>query len=310
MSDTRYPGRAPWDEVWFLEGVDASGAGFWLRGTIHDGVDPHVGVWAVWDGGEEPVRSWASLPLATVGTRGARLAHPDLELTADRFRGVTPRVRWDLRLEATVTPVPLVPALLERLGVGRTYEPVMPAARVRGTLEVDGATHAIDGSGVLGHLFGGRSRVASWGWCHAHDLAHDPPVVVEVLSARLGRPGRALPALTSVVVHWGDEVTALTSPTDLVRTRAHLGHESWRVRARHAGVDLAVEIGLGPAAHTTLARYDDPEGQPSWCRNTTHGLLSVRLADGARVRRWRTERALAELAGRVRPDGVVQIPLR
>ncbi|MCB9682313.1 MAG: hypothetical protein H6733_12675 [Alphaproteobacteria bacterium] len=308
MTATRYPGHAPWDEAWFLEGTLDDGLGVWLRYTVSDGVHPHVGVWAA-VGPEHTGHRTVPLGDARWGD-DPKIAAADAVLTERLARGSAGRIAWDLTLGARRAAPSLVPAVLDRLGVGRTYAPEASAVDVQGTLTIDGAVRPVQGRMVFGHLWGARSRVARWGWCHAIGFEDAPEVIFQALAAELGTPERHLPALTTLHLQMPGAAWDRTRPHQLITTRSRFDADRWSMVSRGRAVTIRATFDLGPPERRVLAAYVDPEGVPSWCRNTTFGVLTVDVLDrrsGTRTH-LRTARALGEIAGRVRPDGDVVLP--
>ncbi|MCA9571674.1 MAG: hypothetical protein KC656_27740, partial [Myxococcales bacterium] len=140
MTHARHPGHGPWDEVWFVEGVDASGAGFWVRVAIEQGAHGpgRLACWAIWDG-DDVVASWSEVPLAPRAPGTDPQVHQgDVEVSGGkrvrRHRGRTPRIAWDLTVAPRGPAPDVVPRLLETLGVGRTYASEAPCAGIAGTI--------------------------------------------------------------------------------------------------------------------------------------------------------------------------------
>lgn len=300
MPQLRWPRTAPWDEAFFLEWVDTTGVGWWFRWTLSDGVRPRLGVWAMGDDGLLREGARRELPLKSLqAAPGGWIAGDGFWFGPDRATGSAGRLSWDLALKTTEPTWRSVPVLLETFGVGRTYEPLLPGVWVEGTVVVDGVPSVVRGRGTAGHLFGAKNRLARWAWVHASDFGED--VVFEVLSAQVGTTS-ARP-MTSVHLRVGDRSWTLSGLIDLVRTRAALSASTLTVRATHGSV--AIEATMTLPVTPVVARYEDPSGAASTCRNSTRCTLAVRVIDRRHGidRAFRTERAIGEIGTRGEPDG-------
>lgn len=175
-------------EAFFLVLRDAaSGAAFWLRHEA--GAAGGRCQWAVTDRGGVRQGEWPEPPFAGFGRRGSRAAGP----------GGSWDLTWD---DGSVPPYALVPRWLWRLGLaGTMYVTSAPAARVSGSVSLDGRRWELSGApGCVGHVWG-RRRAARWRWAHAY--WPERGVAVEALTAQ-GRLGRwRTPPLTATVLWRG-----------------------------------------------------------------------------------------------------------
>lgn len=310
-----WEGGAPWDEVWFLELHLDAHTSLWLRYTLlarPDGARRRV--WAIWSHRGAVIADTLLHAEAALTREPPSALHqsPGGSLTPQRATGRLGRFAWDLALDPGGPDRPPghahVPAMLTRLGLGRTYESAAADLRAEGWVTVDGATHAVRARGVLGHIFGRRNRTQAWAWAHAHGFHGAPSTVLEGISARLGHP--SAPPLTSLRLAWPGGALAFSGLRDVVRTRSQFdatGGQRWTFAAHHAGGSLEGEARLGPTV--ALLQYEDEAGRPLWCRNAADSSVSldVRLRGGP-ARHLRSVSAVFELATRTRPEGAVVAP--
>lgn len=310
----RWQRTAPWDEAYFLEGIDQHGTGWWFRWTLtHGEGDPQVGLWLARDDGRHPVGAHrrmtaevlrAAPPVA--GRPGGWIAGQGFWLSPDRAEGMIPEAgaAWALELHAGDAPYRMVPRMLELLRLGRTYEPLLPAVTFGGLVTFDGKDVLVQGRGTVGHVFGARNRLVRWVWTHAH--IPEQEATIEVLSARLG--GRFVRPLTTVFVRIGANTWTLSGLRDALRTEVREDGDTLHVTA---GSDaLAIELTWRLGSHPVVARYDGPDGAVHTCRNSTRCTLAVRVADRTRKvdRAVRTDRAIGEVGTHGPPDGDPTIP--
>lgn len=288
---------APFAEAWFLEACLPDGSGLWVRHTLTDGSHREAAVWAMHSGDQLTAHKLAFDLDTLAHGDGVLFAGGGARLTPDRAIGALGPLRWDLHLHGGPLRHRHVPALLTRLGLGRTYEPAWPQLRLTGTLQLHGRALPVDGAvGVLGHLYGRRNRVVWWGWAHA---TFDDGSVFECVSARLGHP--QAPPITSILWHTPTQTWRWSGVRDLVRTRSTHTDTTWTLRARTGGTTLRARFTL-PDRHVQ-ARYHDPDGRTSCCRNSHRCRLVVQLdgPHGSTVQV--TNRALGELGDRIdRPN--------
>ncbi len=298
----RWPGRAPWEEVWFVELSLARHRSVWLRYTITDGPDPQCALWAIVAGPEGVRAHRTEFPLSQLGPRHPMDLGPEGFLSASRAEGRCGPCGWSLALIDRGRRHTHVPSLIRRLGVGRHYAPAVLDLRATGTVRWGDETYTLtDTPGVLGHIHGRHNRTRAWAWAHcAHFDGHD--AVFEGLSVQLGGSRARTPPLTSTVLHLGDHAYRFSRTRDLLVTRSRFAGNHWALHSRRPGVSLRGVLELDPA-HTALVRYAPPGGQPSWCRNSGSARLRLTLVDRERSVRAEltSDRAAFELGTRRDP---------
>lgn len=302
----RFRSQPAFDEVWFLEAVDAAGAHVWARMTLRAGLDPCVETWFLFSRPGQPlVTAYERSPLEGVQLGQEpfiQTAHAHIgSHTAD---GTLQAVSWSLTLSGGRPPYRMVPARLERMGLGRTYAPVAPDVRVQGTITALGQVHAFDGRGTLGHIHGVRSRVHQWVWCHA---ALPGGAVLEILSARL-QVGPLQVPMTSAHLSHPDGDLSFCRMQDLLRTRTRVRPDGWDITARRGDVSLRAHVAFHPDHPGQVLKYTAPDGASSWCRNTAHlhVRVSVQRHDRSRFD-GRTDQGIGEIGSR-EPHGRVCLP--
>jgi len=301
---TRWAGRRPWDETWFIEGTTRDGHGLWLRYTLTDGSDGRAAMWAAWrPAGGSACTGYVEVPLDAVVTGGDTLVGlPSGHLSPARAQGEAGPLSWDLALHGSGWwHSDLVPAPIGRLG--KTYRAAIPDLTALGTVTVDGTRHDVQVIGVLGHLWGARSRVKRWGWAHGARFDEAPGTVLEVLAAQLAVAGRPVRPVASVVLHHRGRTWAYNQLRHLLRSRVSLGDDRFEVVARGRTSTLRATLQLPERSRCVLARYDAPDGTPTFCRNAPGAGLSVHLTRfGREVASLHTQRAVGELADTAAPD--------
>jgi len=310
----RWPGRGPWDEVWFLEASVAPGQSVWIRYVLGDG--PHrrgLATWAIattpeglladqgrYDlGGLRPDRPIAlDDELLLHGTDPATV--PTGGRGEGRARGRAGEAHWDLELSVGPRAHRMVPSLVERLGVGRTYVPALLDLHVSGEVVIGGRRFSLEGApAVLGHIWGATNRTTEWAWCHGHDAERG--LLFEGLSVRLG----TLPLLTTLGLWIGDEHIGISHARHLVRTRSRIDGDAWSFSARRRGVRVVGEARL-PAQGIASVRYLDPaDGQVRACRNSGQSQLRLDVTSGGQTRRFELRDAAFEIARLGEPSGPV-----
>jgi len=201
-----------------------------------------------------PDGDWATVAIAShPGRRVASACVDDAVASPDRFAvragdafeagpaHVSARVgddEVDVRIQSTV-PWPL------RLGgggvfsalpwLGQYWHPHALGGRASGTARVAGETWALDGATVYAEKNWGAGFPDRWWWGQA-DTFEPTPAEQDVCVAFGGGRLRAGPAaidVTGCVVRIDQRVIRFAPPTALVR--AHIGEDTWRVRARRRG---------------------------------------------------------------------------
>ncbi len=287
----RWPGRGPWDEVWFLEVALPDGS-IWLRYTLADG--PHrrgLATWAILNGPEGMRAEQQRFRLSSLHP-GVPIKNDSLLLTPHDARGRAGSARWSLQLTHGPRRHRMVPAAMERLGVGRTYVPAGFDLTVSGDVSFGDRRWALDSApAVLGHIWGASNRTRAWAWGHARFPDHD--AILELLVARLG----PLPALTSLGLWIGDEHIDLSGLRHLPRATVTWGDDEVVVRTRSRQGRVQVRCRL-PADHeVATVHYVDPgDGALRTCRNSGRSTVEVTVERGGSTRRMVTDHAAFELA--------------
>lgn len=272
MHSRRWTDQKPFQETWFIEALLDDQTGLWVRYVLDSGLD-RAEVWAILTGPHGVVASHMDvLPLDSV--QGPLFRTGSCELRRDRAIGTCGPIHWDLTLDDLGVHHQHVPKLLTRLGLGRTYAPAIADLRLKGTVTAGSRTWDVAwGPGVLGHIWGGPSRLRSWSWAHCNAFG-DQPVVFEGIAAKLGdfRP------LTSVFLHVDGHTYGFSRFRDVLRNWSHTHGTCWTFEAHAKGRMLLGELTLDPATATVL-RYDRLGKPPLYCTNTRFGKLLLVFRD-------------------------------
>lgn len=301
---TRWSGTSrPWDETWFLEGTTRNGDGLWLRYTLTTGDAPRAAIWAAWRPAQGPiVTGYTECPLALAVSGGdTLLALPQGHLSPARAEGSAGDLSWSLALHGSGWwPSDLVPPAIGRLG--RTYRAAVPDLTAVGSITVGGRAQDVRVIGVVGHLWGTSRHVSTWGWAHGARFVEAPGTVVEVLAAQLALGGRPLRPVVSVVLHHRGRTWSYNRLRHLLASQVSLSEGRFEVTARGRTSTLRTTFHLPDPDRCVLARYDGPDGVPTWCRNAPGAELSVHLSRfGRPVTSLHTHRAVGELASKTPP---------
>jgi hypothetical protein len=318
--DGATPGRY---EVWYLTlNHAATQTGFWIRYTLEAPLEgaPYAQLWFARSDARDPRRTFGinrRFPIAsmTAAANPFDVAIAGNSIEHDRARGALAGdghdVRWDLRWTPGATTHRMLPDVMyARGGLGETTA-LCPniAAPVTGTIQVDGDAYVVTGERVgQTHLWGSKHAYA-WAWGHCNRFDGHDDAWFETLTVKLKRRGVVLPAMTIPALHVDGETHAFNQFHNTPMNRAELGTAHYRFRATGWSTRIEGEYSCRVDDMVT-AHYHDPDGEPSFCANTTVGDLRVTLfrRSGAR---WReAARLLAprrghfEVAGRVRDDAV------
>lgn len=297
----QWPGRSPWDETWFIEGMLDDGRGLWLRYTLCHGRPNTAATWAILSSATGVTGGWRPVSLSRL-TRDptACFSLDEQVLTVDRSRGSVQGLAWDLHLTHAAASYSLVPDPLARLG--RTYRTESPSLHFEGTLVVDGEPQQVRGRGVLGHLYGARSRLRRWSWVHARDASGQG---AEILVGELAVAGMPLPPLVSATV-WHEGHTAhLHRLSTAVRGWATWRGDSVYFKLRQDSMTVQGAATLhGPS--TALVRYTQADGRQAFCRNSPFSRVELSVhRDGEDPWFWSTTTAAVEHGSPYRPAGRV-----
>jgi hypothetical protein len=314
-------------EVWYLTlNHAATQTGFWIRYTLEapeaDHGEPYAQLWFARSDARDPRRTFGinrRFPIAsmTAASDPFDVAIAGNAIEHDRARGAIAGdghdARWDLRWEPGGQTHRMLPDLMyARGGLGETTA-LCPSisAPVSGTIVVDGDAYVVTGERVGQTHLWGKKHAFAWAWGHCNRFDEHDDAWFEALSVRLRRRGVTLPLLTIPTLHAFGETFAFNQFSNTPFNRAEMGTGYYRFRA--AGMRARIEGEFSCRTDDMVtAHYHDPDGEASYCANTTVGDLRVTLfrRSGAR---WREAARLVaprrghfEVAGRTRDEAVVK----
>jgi len=290
------PGGARWPregghyESWFLRGNHPSRPlGFWIRYTIFAPADPSLPrqgeLWAIWFDGEKGriTAAKSEHPLADCRFDRDRLdvAIPGATLDAARLvgtcGGADHRISWALDYDGAGPPLLLLAEPLYERKLPRAKALIgAPLARFRGTIDIDGESHAIDrwlGSG--NHNWGSRhtDRYA-WGQVAGFDGRDD--VIFEAVTAKLKLGPIWTPWLTVAVMRVGDETLRFDSLARSPFASASIDGTAWSFAIGNGRERVHAQFS-GPRDRFVGLRYRNPPGGVKICINSKIARCSLRL---------------------------------
>lgn len=252
---------------------------FWIRYTIFSPRgrpgDAIGELWAIWFGERDRVvAAKEEVPLAdcAFGIEGLLARIGAATLGDDRLAGSARTgnhvLGWDLTYDGGDDPLLLLPPALYDRALPKAKALVgRPNARYRGTLTVDGETHAVDGwVGSQNHNWGVR-HTDRYAWGQVAGFDDEPASFLEVATARLRLGPFWLPAMTLVVLRLGDERHALNSLRQARRARGRVDGLEWRFASQAPGITIEGTISA-PASRFVALRYANPPGGVKICVNS------------------------------------------
>lgn len=323
--DGTSPGRY---EVWYLTANHtATQTGFWIRYTLEaptesNGGEAYAQLWFARCDARDPRRTFGinrKFPIAsmTVSASPFDVAIAGNTIEHDRARGAIAGdghdARWDLRWEPSAPTHRMLPDLMyTRGGLGPTTA-LCPsiAAPLSGTIVVDGDAYVLGGEKVGQTHIWGKKHAFEWAWGHCNRFDDHDDAWFEALTVRLRRRGVTLPPMTIPSLHVDGETHAFNQFHNTPFNRGSYGTGFYRFRAAGVSARIEGEFSCRPEDMIT-AHYHDPDGEASYCANTTVGDLRVTLfrRSGAR---WREAARLVaprrghfEVAARTRDPAVTK----
>ncbi len=316
-------------EVWYLTANHAATqTGFWIRYTLEAPTeasgagDAYAQLWFARSDARDPTRTFGINRRFPIKSMTAASSPFDLGIASntiehDRARGAIAGdghdARWDLRWEPSAHTHRMLPDVMyARGGLGETTV-LCPsiAAPLSGTIVVDGDAYVLGGERVGQTHIWGKKHAFEWAWGHCNRFDDHDGAWLESLTVKLRRGGRTLPAMTIPTLHVGGETFAFNQFHNTPFNRAEYGTGYYRFRA--TGLRARIEGEFSCRTDDMLvAHYHDPDGEPSFCANTTVGDLRVTLFRRSGGR-WREAARLVaprrghfEVASRQRDAAVVK----
>jgi tocopherol cyclase-like protein len=324
-------------EVWYLTfNHRATQTGYWIRYTLESPLsghgEPYAQLWFARSDARDPRRTFGinrRFPIAAMTAAAEPFAvgigavaatatgAPQAALASDSARGSLSgdghTVRWDLRwAPGKVSYRQLPDVMYRRGGLGETtvLSPSLDT-RLHGTVTIDGETITLDAEpGDQTHLWG-KKHAFEWAWGHCNSFVDRPGAALETLTVRLRRRGVTLPPLTVFSLFLDGEMHAFNQFRHTLRNRGSFSTGRYNLSGQHRDLRIEAEFRCRPD-DMVVAPYVDPDGEPSWCANTTVGELRVSLLrrSGGRFREVDTlvspHGAHFEVAGRSRDATVVR----
>lgn len=285
-------------EVWYLTfNHRASRTGFWIRYTLEAPFpgrgDPYAQLWFAHFDAADPRRNFAvnrKLPIASMAARATpfevRIGDATLTHASARgsLEGAGHSARWDLGWTPAQQTRLLLPAFAyrsPRVGT-KVLSPNLDVA-LRGRVEVDGRTLALEGErGGQTHLWG-RKHANAWAWGHCNAFEGKAGTAFEALTVRV-RP--LTPPLTFVTLVLDGETLVAPGLAHAVLNRGRMGTARYELRASGSGVRIEGGYSCRPE-DMVVAEYADPDGEPSYCANTEVADLWLRVhRRSGWLRRW------------------------
>jgi hypothetical protein len=294
-------------EVWYLTfNHRPSRTGFWIRYTLEAPCsgrgDPYAQLWFAHFDAADPKRNFAvsrKLPITSMVAQAApfevRIGDATLTHASARggLEGAGHSARWDLTwIPARQTHL-FLPGFAYRSSKVSTkvLSPNLDVA-LRGRVEVDGHTFALEAErGGQTHLWG-RKHANAWAWGHCNAFEGKPGTAFEALTVRV-RP--LTPSLTFLTLVLDGETLKVPGLADTVSSRGRMGTTRYEMRA--SGPEVRIEGGYSCRPEDmVIAEYADPDGEPCYCANTEVADLWLRVyRRSGWLRRWLEQARIAAL---------------
>jgi hypothetical protein len=282
-------------ESWVLKANDPkTRRALWLR-------------WAIWAGERDPRRAIAEVWAVAFGTRRGHIAtKTSVPFTSAAFRRGSIGVTVD---GATLTSASargrvesggraIAYDLEIRADGPATVVSPIPAATLRGVLQVEGETWSVeDWPGMVGHDWG-RAHAADQASGHCNAWEDGSEVVLEGFTTRSRATILPLHAPTAITVRDGRAplLSAGYTPLAVLATEGSITPRRWRFRARGPGADVQGEMWADTDDLVGLF-YTNPDGTTLHSLNTKLAQAEVVLrVDGQPPRTLRSHRASLEIA--------------
>lgn len=274
-------------EVWYATFTDTNGDGGWIHVETVAPTDeraPYGHGWIALFPVEGPARveRFGPGPVERDGDAWFRLA--DVVVADGVLRGSTASMHWDLTLADDSPALFTFPRVVweRHLLPGAQIVP-WPAARLAGTLTVDGGARTVDATGALARIFG-HGSAQRWGWLHA---PLEGGGVLEVVTATARRPAmRRLRPLAMVQLRLPGEADWPANPAVAsLRFRTDLRADGFTVTGTSHRQHLRVDVSL-PAGQRVALEYTDPDGSTATCTNSERASATVTVRRGTTERSW------------------------
>lgn len=311
-------------EVWYLTANHlATRTGYWIRYTLEAPLEPHAEpyaqLWFAFFDADDPGKNFAinrklSLDDTSISASPFAVIMARSELTHDSARGHIigngHDAAWDLRWTPAATTHRHLPSIMYRRGgLGETtvLSPNLDV-RLSGTVVADGRTFEFAAEpGGQTHLWG-KKHAFSWAWGHCNAFQDRPGAALEALSVRLKRRGILLPQMTIFTLYLDGSVHHLNQFHHTLLTRASYHGTRFELSGQSARWRIEGEFSCRPQDMVT-AIYTDPDGEPSFCKNTEVADLRVTVYARHGLFGWREHaRLLAPRAGHFEIGGRTRDP--
>ncbi len=286
----RWPRTGGHYESWFQRANHPTRPlGFWIRYTIFAPADPTQAaqgeLWAIWFDGEREQITVAKSEHPIAGCRfdrealGVEIAGAvlDGQRLVGSCEGAGHHLGWRLDYDSEQPPLLLLPEPTYARGFPKAKAVVgSPLCRFRGSLEVDGQTHAIDRwLGTQNHNWGPRhtDRYA-WGQVAGFDGRDD--VLLECMTAKLRIGPLWTPWLTIAVMRVGGQTLNFNAMGRTPFGRPRVEGLRWRFDTGNGHDRLRAEFS-GEAASFVGLRYRNPPGGTKICLNSKIASCRVEL---------------------------------
>jgi hypothetical protein len=303
----RWSGRGGHYESWFLRANHPrEPKALWVRYTIFapaDGSPAEGELWAIWFDGDRVVAGKRELAIGECCFARDRLEVRIGDATLDPHQAqgecrVPGALRWRFELHGGGSPLLLLDADRYDGGFPKAKALVCaPLVRIRGTLEVEGQTIAIDDwLGSRNHNWGSR-HTDRYAWTQVAGFDDRDDAMLECITAKLKLGPLWTPWMTIAVLRLGERTIRFTT---IRRSLASASVQGLSHRFTIGnGRERLVVHSEGARASFVALRYRNPPGGVKICLNTKIARAQVELhdADGSITRLETHGRAALELLG-------------
>lgn len=313
----RWDGRTGHYESWFQRANHPTRPlALWIRHTIFcpkGKLEAAEGeIWSVWSDGEKGrvVAGKTEIPRrdCSFDLKSLDVKMPGAQLKPGALDGGTGKLKWSLTWASGGSPSLLLPENLYEGGFPKAKSVcVSPLARFKGTYEIAGEQHPIDGwPGSHNHNWGSQ-HTDRYAWAQVCGFDDAPDVFLECATAQIKLGPVMTPKLTIAVLSIAGRRIAINSIARGLMGKATVDGFHWKFSTSADGVEVEAEL-EAPAKHFVALRYRNPPGGAKACLNSKIARCTLTVREGGTTRTFSSaHRAAFEILCEERDPRVAQV---